>query len=568
MTCAVTDNDNLTEQAEPEVLPFAVTQTGGAGYEPADNEPPSGTQPGSMGQDYPVPHVLSASNVFEWCEEQPPDVNFAGLGEALAQTGDLFRRTEYAGGLVLASPSAYVPITVIANAATLSAVIADRLRVQVTKWGCIKGGQVPAKYLKTMLRSEVFLRRFRPVDRVEATSRYLGDFGLTQPGYNDGGRGQRVLHRGEPPWVEPEPVAIKKFLDVMAFSRNADRTNALAAALTVLLRNHWPGGKPCLVVTSTKSHGGKETVVQFAAGTTRHVSISYESTDWAMQKAFVSAVKHDPEIGLVDVENARLDRSQREIRSAYLERFLTDREPELFSPGTGDPVRRPNDIIVAITTNEGSVAEDLLNRALPIRLAPTGDVADRDCPIGNPKLEYLPANRDRIEAELRGMIERWKEQGRPLDKSVHHPFGPWASTIGGILEANGFSDFLTNYGVHKTSADPVRRGLGLIGAERPDQWLRAADWAATVRSVGLVRDVVPPNEQGSDAGHERGLGVILSAHVDETFEVETENERLRLKLLKKRSRFESGKEATIRYRFEVLERAMLPADDDEAEPYV
>ncbi len=55
----------------------------------------------------------------------------------------------------------------------------------------------------------------------------------------------------------------------MNFASAADRTNAVAAALTVMLRNHWPGGKPCLVVTSTKSHGGKETIVQFATGTTR-----------------------------------------------------------------------------------------------------------------------------------------------------------------------------------------------------------------------------------------------------------------------------------------------------------
>jgi hypothetical protein len=35
--------------------------------------------------------------------------------------------------------------------------------------------------------------------------------------------------------------AIDAFLDVMAFASNADRTNAVALALTVLLRNFWPG---------------------------------------------------------------------------------------------------------------------------------------------------------------------------------------------------------------------------------------------------------------------------------------------------------------------------------------
>ena len=239
--------------------------------------------------------------------------NAAGLGNCLAEADDLYRATPYGGGLILASTSPNIPPTPIKDPAQFAAVIADRQRVRVIKNGNITGNSVPTKHLKTLLSSEVFLREFPPVDIVESRSRYLPDFILTRPNYNDGGYGQRILHIGEEPWIELTHDYVERFLDVMAFATEADRTNAVAAALTVMLRNFWPGAKPCLVVTSTKSHGGKETIVIFACGTTPFTSISYEKADWALQKAFVAAVKHDPDLGLIDVENARLQGGQKEI---------------------------------------------------------------------------------------------------------------------------------------------------------------------------------------------------------------------------------------------------------------
>src|SRR5262249_33727160 len=159
-------------------------------------------------------------------------------------------------------------------------------------------------------------------------------------------------------------------------------------------------------VTSTKSHGGKDTVIEFAAGTTPKLSVSYESTDWAFQKSFVATVKHRPEVGVLNVENVRLERKGRYIASSFLERFLTDAEPLLYAPGVGNPRRMQNQLVVALSSNFGTISEDLMNRALPIHLNPTGDVAQRLSPIGNPKLEYLPTHRDRIEAELHGLIAR------------------------------------------------------------------------------------------------------------------------------------------------------------------
>ena len=515
--------------------------------------------------DYPPARAVWSRKVFDWCEDIPLVENAVGLGKRLAEAGDLYRVSGYGGGLILGSGFPNIPATPITDAAVLAAAIADRQRVRVLKGGNIRGNAVPVKHLKTLLRSEAFLQQFAPVDVVEPRSRYLPDFVLTRTGYNDGGFGQRILHIGEEPWIEPNHDCIARFLDVMDFATESDRTNAVAAALTVQLRNFWPGGKPCLIVTSTKSHGGKETIVKFAAGSTRHASISYERADWALQKAFVAAVKYEPEIGLVDVENTRLDRGQSEIASAFLERFITDPNPLLYSTGTGPPFRIRNEIVIAITTNDGCLSTDLMNRGLPIHLVAVGDVASRVSAIGNPKLTFLPQNRDRIEAELRGMVERWKAADCPLDMRVKHPASEWAKTVGGILMVNNFAGFIGNSTMRKTADDRVRRGLGLLGAARPGQWLRTADWAGLTAAMGLVKAILPEADRDSDLGRERAMGVVLSAHRDEIFVVETEDMRMAFRLKKARLRFDEGEEPTTRYKFDVLGEEEIPEDPPQPE---
>ena len=226
--------------------------------------------------------------------------------------------------------------------------------------------QIPARQLDVVLASEVFLQQFPPVDAVVTTPAYLKDFTLTEPGYNNGGLGQRVYHVGEPAAIAPGLDTINRFLDVMAFASNADRTNAVAAAVTVMLRNRWPGAKAIILVTSTKSHGGKETNITFATGSAGSVSVSYQATDWAFERSFVGAIKTAPNTGVVVIENARLDRCDQYIASAFIERFATDPAPFLFSTGTGSPVRIVNNYVLAISTNFGTVSSDIMNRSLPI----------------------------------------------------------------------------------------------------------------------------------------------------------------------------------------------------------
>ena len=520
--------------------------------------------------DYPIPISLESQEEFTWNEDAAAVDNYVNLGKKLAAGDDLYRNTAYAGGLLLASKSKNVPPRPILDGRTLAAAIVDRVRIRVVKDEKAKGRRVPSSDLGTMLVSEVFLQKFRAIDEVTRIPLYMPGFKLTEPGYNDGGRGNRIYYAGENPLVEMEPREITRFLDVMAFASPADRTNAVGAALTVMLHNQFAGAKPLLAVTATKSQAGKDTIILFAAGSNRLTSVTYQATDWAFERAIVGTMNHSSDTVVLNVENARMGSKQKSIASGFLERFLTDPEPTLFSTGTGGPVRRKNNMVVAISTNYGMLSTDLLNRSLPIHLDPVGNVADRKSPIGNPKLEFLPAHRARIEAELRGMVQRWTDAGMPLNKDVHHSFDQWAALIGGILAENGFEGFLSNYEIRKTAQDPLRFGLGEIGAydaSLPDsargQWRTAEEWADYAVDLGVMKSVISEADQGTEKGRERGMGVVLSAHREETFYAETDTEQLSLRLHKARRRFNEGEEPRTKYRFEVLERKPLPLDKEE-----
>jgi hypothetical protein len=237
---------------------------------------------------------------------------------------------------------------------------------------------------------------------------------------------------------------------------------------------------------------------------------------------------------------------------------VTSPEVTLASPGAGETARLRNWFVVTINTNDGSLSPDLMNRALPIHLAPKGDVQDRRMPIGNPKLEFLPQNQERIEAELRGMIERWKQSGLPLDESVKHPMTPWARAVGGILQVNGFSDFLANYHARTLADDPVREALGILAAAKPGRELRPREWAALAVEQGLARTLFSTHERDTEKGRERATGVLLSRHLEETFEVRTETKRLRLRLDGGFRRWVKGKNPQTRYVFKVVEEASRP----------
>jgi len=489
---------------------------------------------------------------FVWRDHRSAAENYEELGALLSEAdGDLYLLVADRQLVILGQNNVF---RVIPTSTVLDAVVKDRVDAY-----CIdRNGRrkdIPKRDLGAMLASEVFLDCFLPVDIFTPTPLYLPDWQLTRPGYNDGGEGARVFYAGPAVEIADNLEAIEAFLGVMDFAEEADRTNAVALALTIRLRNLWPGAKPVGAITATKSHSGKDTVRDFAVGIVPTREISWEAADWAVEQHFEKATR-SPDVGVVSVGNVRS--GSRPMASSFLERFITDPAPMITSTKVRDARMYSNRIVVIVTANEGRLSQDLLNRSLPIRLEVTGDVREREPAIGNPREVYLPRNRRRIEAELHGMMARWIEAGRPLDECVRHPMTAWAQTVGGILAANGFERFLDNYGQVLNAEEDKRQALGILGVARPDDWLRPGELVPIMEQQGLVGRLIPQIDRENFESRRRRLGVVLSAHEDETLRAETETEALRLKVRKARFRRDAGQDAKIHYRFEVLDRTPLP----------
>ena len=241
------------------------------------------------------------AKVFTWVVENGAAPNYRGLGELLAACGDLYRHQD-GHALVQVLPDCKTRL--IAQGKHLAPVIVDRVSMTVEKNDKTVSELPPANHLNAMLRSEKFLAKFRSVDEVTTHPLYQDDFDLARPGYNPGGHGQRILYLGHEPEIAGSTATIER-LDVMPFASNADRTNTVAAALTVLLRRKWPGQKPVILVTSTKSHSGKGTITEFFRGGVPKADVLYESLDWPMKYEFQQQVKSNPEIGVVVFDNVR-----------------------------------------------------------------------------------------------------------------------------------------------------------------------------------------------------------------------------------------------------------------------
>jgi len=488
------------------------------------------------------------------------DQNFRELGAKLARLlPDLFRHAD--GGLVVVEDNR--PRRIM-SAQELAPLLIDTIRVNITKDGKYQGERISTTNLNDMLRSRHFLDNFARIRVTTTTPLVQSDYTPTQPGYNpkDG-----VLYIGPTVITSNDTPTINTFLDVYEWESEADRTNAVAAALMVLFRLHFPGGKPLLLVSANKSHTGKTTLMEFIRGRTAKADLTYSDKDWPMQNELHEKLLQQDDIGAIDMDNVRTDSSGRGkiIRSGFFESLITNPELALHSSKSREVIRRANNLVVMLNTNEGNLSIDLLNRCLPIRINATGDLTERIARVKeklgglNLKLEWLPRNLDQIQAELWGMIDRWEKVGKPLDKEVKHSMGPCLQIIGGIVKHAGFKAFLANYSTTRSAADPISANLGSLAFFAGGGFKRTGELAQIAVSHGLAKNLLPGADLANEAARLQAMGVLLSSHDKETFTARDATHTITYRLQKQQGRF--GQEFPHnRYRFEEIKREEIKDD--------
>src|SRR5262249_7584279 len=159
----------------------------------------------------------------------------------------------------------------------LAPLLIDNVVIAVIKNGKYHGDRVGEATLGNMLHAKSFLHHFRTVNDVVTTPGVLSDEAPSEPGNN---QHEATLYLGQTVSVASGIDYTNRFLDVLEWQSNADRTNAVAAFLTIPYRARWAGGKPFILVTANKSHAGKTTVCEFInIDQTASARIEYEDKD-------------------------------------------------------------------------------------------------------------------------------------------------------------------------------------------------------------------------------------------------------------------------------------------------
>jgi hypothetical protein len=107
-------------------------------------------------------------------------------------------------------------------------------------------------------------------------------------------------------------------------------------------------------------------------------------------------------------------------------------------------IRRPNDLLWLLTTNDAAPSDDLLSRCVHVRLHYEGIPDSHRFALSEKDLiDHVRNNRSGILAELAGFVVRWLDAGRPSEPSPCR-FGVFGRVVGSVLAHSGLPGFLSN----------------------------------------------------------------------------------------------------------------------------
>ncbi len=322
------------------------------------------------------------------------------------------------------------------------------------------GDKTPSRFLPNLgLVSHLFNREatLAALPEIKAYSRrpiYDSNFQLLDSGYHQ--QAGILVHSFavDPATIEPPdptrpvlerlPPYLRILLAEFAFRSPADLVNAVAVMVTgVLAYLLVECGKPLVLVDANQPGVGKT----FLARAIRIIldgddcpPITYTSKDDELGNRICGTLRAGaPSVLLID--NAR-NGNGAPIQSVTLEANVVAPTIAIRVLGHSVIFSRRNDVLWFLTMNGTRVNPDLFSRSIPVRFHYEGNPAERKFNGPDP-LEFARQHRVELFAELAGFVAQWTAAGRP-DGPSNHRLHQWSKLVGGIMQANGFPEFLSN----------------------------------------------------------------------------------------------------------------------------
>ena len=250
-----------------------------------------------------------------------------------------------------------------------------------------------------------------------------------------------------------KPIALQDAISALddlfydfPFPTAADRTNLFAAIITKICRRSYSKA-PLMMIDKPKSGTGATLLSELVALLTTGrmpMRATYCNGDMLEFEKRVAATCRDAN-GIV-----LLDNLAGTIVSSMLADLLTaeDKFPARDLGFSRNFILNPRNYLLMATANNVSMAAELVNRTLHIRLDAGVERPDQRDAFRHPDvIEYLLDNLPRLRNSALSLVNNWLEVGRPpaseLPKALRR-FPAWQRQTAAILQAAGFSDFGAN----------------------------------------------------------------------------------------------------------------------------
>jgi hypothetical protein len=252
------------------------------------------------------------------------------------------------------------------------------------------------------------------------------------------------------------PPYTRRLLQDFCWASEADLTNAVGVLLTGMLANHFiDKPKPVFLIDGNQRGLGKTLFCQVVGRILDGVEPCRLSLsgDEELEKKLGASIKESP-TSILFFDNVR-----GRINSPVIEANALSPILQFRWLGRSSMITRPNYFLWFITSNQTTGTEDLVSRALPIRLRYEGNPRDRS--FANDPLAYATRYRLEILGELAGMVVRWQQAGMPQGPAARswHRCIQWHQIIGNILSHAGFDQFLSNLDEAEAAMDEGLQAL-------------------------------------------------------------------------------------------------------------
>jgi hypothetical protein len=242
------------------------------------------------------------------------------------------------------------------------------------------------------------------------------------------------------------PAAIKATLEDLVvdfpFADEASRANFFGLLLTPIMRPTIEGNVPMHLIASPLERTGKTKLAEEVWGGVilgrPTPAIQLTGNDDERDKRILALLLRGDTL-------VHLDNIRQYLDSAALASLLTS------STYSGRPMAKteiaspPNTLTVVASGNNVRMSGELAKRTVPIILHPADDHPEDRTDYRHPDLRgYIRQVRPQVLGTLLGMVDNWRQAGRPLAPGPIGGFERWSGIIGGILQLAGFEAWRSN----------------------------------------------------------------------------------------------------------------------------